>query len=104
MGASNSMVDPRITSFGSNIPYMSPVFTRRYLQPAIPGFFNMGNAALKWLAYTYVAASIAEMLISGSELVLSVIAARFLRKRMVSGQRWCGKRRHHLYIIDHSLS
>jgi len=37
-----------------------------------------------------VAASTAEMLISGLELILSTVAARLIRKRLVSKMRWMG--------------
>jgi len=38
----------------------------------------------------FVAASTAEMLISGLELILSTVAARLIRKRLVSKMRWMG--------------
>lgn len=60
------------------------------LKPLIPGLLNLANAALKWASFVFVAASIAEMLMSGLELVLSVIVARLLRKRQVSRERWTG--------------
>jgi drug/metabolite transporter (DMT)-like permease len=60
------------------------------LKPAIPGFFNLCNAALRWGSLSYVAASICDMLMTGSELVLSVIAARVIRKRQISPSRWAG--------------
>mmetsp|Transcript_38704 Transcript_38704/g.116262 ORF Transcript_38704/g.116262 Transcript_38704/m.116262 type:complete len:539 (-) Transcript_38704:456-2072(-) len=61
-----------------------------YLKPTIPGLFNLCNAALRWASLVIVPASTAEMLISGLELVLSVVAARVLRKRLVSAARWGG--------------
>lgn len=61
-----------------------------YFKPAIPGVFNLLNAALRWASYVYVPASVAEMLIAGSELTLSVVAARLIRKRLVSYNRWMG--------------
>lgn len=61
-----------------------------FLKPAIPGIFNLCNSALRWGCLVFVAASTAEMLISGLELVLSVLAARFIRKRMISNIRWIG--------------
>lgn len=60
------------------------------LKPALPGFFNLCNAALRWGSLVYVAASICDMLMSGTELVLSVVAARVIRKRQISGTRWAG--------------
>ena len=50
----------------------------------------MLNSALRWASLMYVSASIAEMLISGLELVLSVIAGRIFRKRIISNERWFG--------------
>ena len=60
------------------------------LKPLIPGLFNLANAALKWASFVYVAASIAEMLMAGLELVLSVCVARVVRKRQISRLRWAG--------------
>lgn len=59
-------------------------------KPLIPGLFNLANAALKWASFVFVAASIAEMLMSGLELVLSVIVAKLVRKRQISRERWMG--------------
>jgi drug/metabolite transporter (DMT)-like permease len=61
-----------------------------YWKPLIPGIFNMCNSAMRWASLVFVPASIAEMLISGLELVLSVVASRLIRKRMVSRTRWIG--------------
>jgi drug/metabolite transporter (DMT)-like permease len=59
-------------------------------KPFIPGVFNLCNSAMRWASLIYVPASIAEMLISGLELVLSVVASRVIRKRLVSKRRWIG--------------
>ena len=61
-----------------------------YYKPALPGFFNLCNSAMRWASLMFIPASVAEMLISGLELVLSVCAARLIRKRMVSKARWQG--------------
>lgn len=61
-----------------------------YLKPALPGFFNLCNSALRWACLVFVAASTAEILISGLELVFSSFAARIIRKRKISMQRWVG--------------
>lgn len=61
-----------------------------YLKPAIPGFLNLCNSALRWACLVYVAASTAEILISGMELVMSALAARLIRKRLISKQRLAG--------------
>uniref|UniRef100_A0A7S2E3P2 EamA domain-containing protein n=1 Tax=Helicotheca tamesis TaxID=374047 RepID=A0A7S2E3P2_9STRA len=61
-----------------------------HLKPAIPGFFNLCNSAMRWASLVFVAASTAEMLISGLELILSTVAARIIRKRLVSKMRWMG--------------
>jgi len=60
------------------------------LKPAVPGMFNLVNSAMRWASLVYVPASTAEMLISGLELILSTVAARVIRKRMISMQRWGG--------------
>jgi len=61
-----------------------------WLLPAIPGFFNFTSSACKWGAFAFVAASIAEMLMNGFELVVSVLASRFIRKRLIPKTRWVG--------------
>ena len=37
-----------------------------YIKPAIPGFFNLLNATLRWFSLIYIAASIAKILFSCS--------------------------------------
>lgn len=61
-----------------------------YLKPAIPAIFNLLNSALRWASLLYIDASVAEMLISGLELALSVVAARIFRGRVVAKSRWVG--------------
>jgi len=61
-----------------------------YLRPVIPAFFNLVNSALRWASLVLVAASTAEMLMSGLELLMSVFASRIIRKRLVSNTRWIG--------------
>ena len=58
--------------------------------PIMSGFFGLTNNALRWASLLFVAASVAEMINSGLELILSVLAARYLRKRIVSTSRWAG--------------
>ena len=62
----------------------------RFWMPIISGFFGLTNNALRWASLLFVAASVAEMINSGLELILSLLAARYLRKRMVSPPRWAG--------------
>mmetsp|Transcript_16639 Transcript_16639/g.35955 ORF Transcript_16639/g.35955 Transcript_16639/m.35955 type:complete len:477 (-) Transcript_16639:2476-3906(-) len=61
-----------------------------YAKPAIPAVLNLLNSALRWTSLVYIDASVAEMMISGLELTLSVVAARIFRKRMVAKSRWMG--------------
>ncbi|KAK1732312.1 putative solute carrier family 35 member F6 [Skeletonema marinoi] len=61
-----------------------------YLKPAVPAFFNLLNSAMRWASLVFVAASVAEMLISGMELVLSVCATRLVRGRKITCVRWVG--------------
>ena len=61
-----------------------------YAKPAIPAFFNLLNAALRWASLVHIDASVAEMLISGLELALSVVAARIFRSRRIGMARWMG--------------
>jgi len=61
-----------------------------YAKPAIPAFFNLLNAGLRWASLVHIDASVAEMLISGLELTLSVVAARVFRSRTIGTARWMG--------------
>uniref|UniRef100_A0A7S3L5U7 EamA domain-containing protein n=1 Tax=Amphora coffeiformis TaxID=265554 RepID=A0A7S3L5U7_9STRA len=61
-----------------------------YAKPVLPALFNLCNAMLRLASLVYMAASIAEVLISGLELVLSVWAARYIRKRTIATNRWIG--------------
>ena len=61
-----------------------------YLKPAVPALFNLLNSTMRWASLVFVAASVAEMLISGMELVLSVCATRLIRGRKVTYVRWLG--------------
>jgi hypothetical protein len=45
---------------------------------------------MRWASLVFVAASVAEMLISGMELVLSVCATRLVRGRKITLVRWLG--------------
>lgn len=60
------------------------------VKPAIPAILNLMNSALRWSALTYIDASVAEMMISGLELTLVVVASRIFRKRIVATSRWVG--------------
>ena len=59
-----------------------------YLKPAILGFFNFCNSALRWASYIYVPTSKMEMMISGTKITLSVVALRMIWKRSVSTNWW----------------
>lgn len=61
-----------------------------YWKPVLPGFCNLCNAGMRWASLLFVSASVAEILISGLELVLSVCVARLIRRRLVSKTRWYG--------------
>jgi drug/metabolite transporter (DMT)-like permease len=61
-----------------------------YLRPVIPAFFNFFDSTCRWAVFYFIAASVAEMLICGLELILSVVAARLIRKRIVAQNRWIG--------------
>lgn len=61
-----------------------------YIKPTIPALFNLLNSTLRWASLVYIDASVAEMMISGLELTLSVIAARVFRNRIVAKSRWMG--------------
>mmetsp|Transcript_31292 Transcript_31292/g.64442 ORF Transcript_31292/g.64442 Transcript_31292/m.64442 type:complete len:456 (-) Transcript_31292:84-1451(-) len=61
-----------------------------YIKPLVPALFNLLNSVMRWASLVFVAASAAEKLISGMELVLSVLAARCVRGRRVAWVRWAG--------------
>ena len=61
-----------------------------YIKPAVPAFFNLINSAMRWTSLLFVSASVAEMLISGMELILSVLATKCVRGRVVTPVRWVG--------------
>ena len=61
-----------------------------YMKPVMPAVFNLLNSAMRWAALVYIPASVAEMLISGTELILSVVATRLVRGRTVTWIRWGG--------------
>ncbi len=61
-----------------------------YIKPLVPALFNLLNSVMRWASLVFVAASAAEKLISGMELVLSVLAARCVRGRRVTWVRWTG--------------
>ncbi len=61
-----------------------------YAKPGLPALFNLLNAALRWVSLLHIDASVAEMLISGLELTLSVVAAKVFRCRRIGKTRWIG--------------
>jgi drug/metabolite transporter (DMT)-like permease len=61
-----------------------------YLKPVVPAILNLVKFTMRWGSFAYLTASTAVMLISGTELILSVVAARMIRKRLVSRERWEG--------------
>jgi len=56
----------------------------------MPSVCNVFKSLLRWASFMCIAASVGEMMTSGLELALSVLAARFIRQRMVSSRRWMG--------------
>ena len=61
-----------------------------WAKPLMSSGFNLLDVAFRMLSILYLAASVAEMLIGGMELILSIVAARVVRKRHIAKQRWCG--------------
>lgn len=61
-----------------------------YLKPLVPGIFRFAKSALRTFALLYAVASVAEILISGLDLILSVVASKIIRKRNVPKMRWVG--------------
>lgn len=48
------------------------------------------SSSKRWASLIYVAASTAEMMISGLELILSTVTSKLIRKRQISQHRWGG--------------
>lgn len=61
-----------------------------WAKPIMSSVFNLLDVAFRMLSILFLAASVAEMLIGGMELILSIVAARVVRKRHIATQRWCG--------------
>jgi hypothetical protein len=61
-----------------------------WAKPLMSSGFNLLDVAFRMLSILYLAASVAEMLIGGMELILSIVAARVVRKRHIAMERWCG--------------
>lgn len=60
------------------------------VKPIISSFFNMLDVGFRMLAVLHLAASIMELTASGLELLFSLLAARFIRKREIYTSRWFG--------------
>lgn len=78
----NSQAERNLESFVQRIPF--------HVKPAVPAIFSLLNYTLRWTSLLYIDASVAEMMISGLELILSVVAARVFRQRRVAKSRWVG--------------
>jgi drug/metabolite transporter (DMT)-like permease len=61
-----------------------------WAKPLMLSFLNLLDVIFRMMAIQYLAASVATMLLCGSELILSIFAARFVRKRHIPRQRWYG--------------
>jgi drug/metabolite transporter (DMT)-like permease len=61
-----------------------------WAKPLMSSFFNLLDVTFRMLAIQYLAASVATMLLGGMELIVSIFAARFVRKRHIARQRWYG--------------
>jgi drug/metabolite transporter (DMT)-like permease len=61
-----------------------------WFRPVVPGILNLTNTVCRMMALVYVSATVSEMMISGLELVFSVVASKFIRRRRIPIQRWVG--------------
>lgn len=61
-----------------------------WLRPLVPGILYMLKMAFTNHAIIYLDAGIFDILYNGLQLIASVAAARFIRKRLISLQRWAG--------------
>lgn len=58
--------------------------------PVITGVLNMLDILFRTSAILYLDASIASMMFCGLELIASIFAGKFVRKRSILRERWCG--------------
>ena len=72
-----------------------------WFKPVLPAFFDLLNSCMRWTSLLFVAASIAEMLISGMELVLSVVAS--ITRTTPSNSRRSDTTKANLPGLSHSL-
>jgi len=61
-----------------------------YWQFILIGFLDFVSYLFRWGSILLIRTSIAEMLSNGVEMVLSVVAARVIRKRQIAKLRWVG--------------
>uniref|UniRef100_A0A7S1GM70 Uncharacterized protein n=1 Tax=Cyclophora tenuis TaxID=216820 RepID=A0A7S1GM70_CYCTE len=61
-----------------------------WMKPIIPGFFKLTNTICHRMGILYLSASIAEMVVNGLELVVSVLAVIVIRTRQIPRERWVG--------------
>ena len=59
-----------------------------HLKPIVPGILNLANGICRWTALEMIDASLLVMLIGGMDLILSVLAAKYIRGRGVTTFRW----------------
>ena len=61
-----------------------------WAKPLASSLFNLLDVTFRMLSILYLAASVAEMMTGGLELIFSVVAARVIRKREIGKERWWG--------------
>lgn len=61
-----------------------------WAQPLLSSFLGVLDTTFRMLSVLYLAASVAELLSGGLELIVSILASRFIRHRQILKQRWYG--------------
>jgi hypothetical protein len=62
----------------------------RWAKPLMSSGFNLLDVVFRNLSILYLPAVVAEMLVGGTKLILSMVIARIVRKMPIARQKWCG--------------
>jgi drug/metabolite transporter (DMT)-like permease len=61
-----------------------------WAKPLMSSGFNLLDVAFRIISILYLPAVVAEMLVGGTKLILSMVIARVVRKMPIARQKWCG--------------
>ena len=62
----------------------------KFARPLVGSFLRLIDTVFNMLTFYFLPASIAEISLRGLELIMSVLAQRFIRKRAIKPRRWVG--------------